>query len=71
MLSLMSALRVNSGTLANPVIPEPHTQRLRLPGMTPIRAIIIVGPASGHQHQKLDRRLPFRQVGFLFRQGAM
>ena len=26
--------------------------------------------ASGHQHQNLDRRLPFRQVGLLFRQAG-
>jgi hypothetical protein len=27
-------------------------------------------PASEHQHQNLDRRLPFRQIGFLFQQAG-
>jgi hypothetical protein len=35
--------------------------------MTPIRAIIAWPPPAA-QHQRFDRRLPFRQVGFLLRQ---
>ena len=35
--------------------------------MTPIRANIDVAAAAA-EHQDLDRRLPFRQVGTLFRQ---